>query len=344
MLNATTRRQRLDHRHATSKLRAAISGIGTYLPERILTNAEIEETLDTSNEWIIERTGIRERRIAAPEESTSTLAAHAATRACESGGFDPADLELIIVATITPDHLFPSTACLVQAQIGAKKAACFDLNAACTGFIYATTTASAFVSSGMYRNVLVIGAETLSRFVDYEDRSTCILFGDGAGAALLRASSSGQGVAYCSLGADGERADLLQIPGGGSKNPPSLAMIEAKQQYMQLEGGRVFRFATEMLIKVIREAMDTCGLSRDDIGLVVPHQVNRRIIDAAMRKLDLPSDKWAINIDCYGNTSSASIPIAMVEAYERGQLEPGTNVILAGVGAGLTWGATVVKM
>lgn len=344
MLESSTRRQRLDHRHIAPKLRAAIGGVGTYLPERVLRNEDLESLVDTTNEWIVERTGILERRIAAADETTSTMAAKAAIAACDSAGIDPVDVEMVIVATVTPDHLFPSTACLVQAQIGAKKAACFDVNAACTGFMYATSTATAFISSGMYRNVLVIGAETLSRFVNYHDRATCILFGDGAGAVFMQPSTGGQGVAYCSLGADGVRADLLQIPGGGSKIPPSTAMIEAGLQYMQLEGGRVFRFATEMLIKVIREAMETCGLSREDVGLVVPHQVNRRIIDAAMRKLGMSEDRWAINIDRYGNTSAASIPIAMAEAFEQGRLAPGTNVILAGVGAGLTWGATVIKM
>jgi 3-oxoacyl-[acyl-carrier-protein] synthase-3 len=329
---------------APAKLRAAIAGTGAYLPERRLTNADLEKLVETSDQWIIERTGIHERRIAAPHETTSSMAIEAARRACESASFDPRDLDLVLVATATPDYVFPATACLVQHALGATKAGAFDLQAACSGFLYATSMASAMVAAGQHRHVMVIGAETLSRIVDYTDRSTCILFGDGAGSIILSPSRTGAGVLHTKVGADGSQAELLRLPAGGSKLPASAATVAAGQHYMQIEGRRVFKFATTVFIELVEEAMQTCGLSRDDVKLIVPHQVNERIIDAAMRKLDLPPEKFFINIDRYGNTSAASVPIALHEARQQGRLAPGDIAIMLAFGAGLTWSSAVVRM
>jgi 3-oxoacyl-[acyl-carrier-protein] synthase-3 len=329
---------------ATAKLRAAIAGTGAYLPERRLTNADLEKLVDTSDQWIVERTGIRERRIAAPHETTSSMAIEAARRACDAASFDPRDLDLIMVATATPDYAFPATACLVQHALGATKAGSFDMQAACSGFLYATSMASALIASGQHRHVMVIGAETLSRIVDYTDRSTCILFGDGAGAVIFSPSRAGVGILHTKIGADGSQADVLKLPAGGSKLPASAETLAARQHYMHIEGRRVFKFATTVFIELVQEAMQTCGLSRDDVKLIVPHQVNERIIDAAMRKLDLPPEKFFVNIDRYGNTSAASVPIALDEARQQGRLLPGDIAIMLAFGAGLTWSSAVVRM
>ena len=327
-----------------TKIRAAIAGTGSYVPQRILANADLQAMVDTSDEWIRERTGIRERRIAAPDETTSTMATAAAKRACQNAGIDPADIDLIIVATVTPDHVFPSTACLVQHALGAKRAAAFDLEAACSGFMYALSVATGMIMSRMHQNVLVIGAETLSRIVDYTDRGTCILFGDGAGAALLTAQSNGAGILYSKLAADGGSAALLQVPAGGSKMPASCETVSSRLHYMKLDGRRVFKFATTTFIELVQDALQMCEISRDDVTLVIPHQVNERIIEAAIGKLDIPPEKFFINIDRYGNTSAASVPIALDEARRQGRLNPGDIAILLAFGAGLTWGSAVVRM
>ncbi len=324
--------------------RAAIAGTGSYLPERILSNADLERLVDTSDCWIVERTGIRERRIAAPDETTSTMAARAAERACADACIAPSEVDLILVATVTPDYVFPSTSCLVQQAIGAPRAACFDLVAACSGFIYAMRTAAAMIVSGLHENVLVIGAETLSRIVNYQDRSTCILFGDGAGAVLMRESTTGSGMIHSRLCADGSQWDVMQIPAGGSKLPASCQTVRERKHFIEIAGRRVFRFATTTFIDLIEDAMNTCRLSLDDIALVIPHQVNERIIELAIRKLELPREKCVINIDRYGNTSSASVPIALDEARREGRLASGDVLIMLAFGAGLTWGSAVVKM
>lgn len=328
----------------TPNLRAAIAGTGSYVPTRVLSNADLEKLVDTSNQWIVERTGILERRIAAEDETTGSMAAEAARRACRNANLDPADLDLIIVATCTPDYPVPSTACLVQDSLGARSAGAMDLQVACTGFLYATHLAQAAIVSGQHRNVLVIGAETLSRIVDYQDRSTCILFGDGAGAAVFRPNVEGPGVLYTKLGADGSMAQMLRVPAGGSKLPASKETVEQRLHYLQIEGRKVFRFATTVFIDLVRDAMKTCGLSREDVTLVVPHQVNERIIDAAIEKLQMPADKFYVNIHKYGNTSAASVPIAFDEARREGRLKRGDIAILLSFGAGLTWGAAVVRL
>lgn len=324
--------------------RAAILGTGFYVPERVLANADLESLVDTSDQWIVERTGIRERRIAADDETTSTMATIAGRLACEDAGVRPEDLDLIIVATLTPDYLTPATACLVQGELGADQAGAFDLEAACTGFIYGLSVAAGMVSSGMARHVLVIGADTLSRVVDYTDRGTCILFGDGAGAAVVGPSTSDAGVLYSRLRSHGEQAEMIQIPGGGSRYPSTQESVAARQHYLQIAGRQVFKFATNAFIELIHDCLEHCQLKHSDVALIVPHQVNERIIDAAMKRIEFPREKCFINIDRYGNTSGASVPIALHEARQAGRLKSGDIAILLGFGAGLTWGVSVVKM
>jgi 3-oxoacyl-[acyl-carrier-protein] synthase-3 len=325
-------------------LRAAIAGTGSYLPAGVITNADLERLVDTSNQWIVERTGILERRRAAEHESTSTMAIEASRRACSQAGLDPGELDLILVATCTPDFLLPATACLVQGALGAKRAGAIDMEAACSGFLYALSFASATIAAGQHRNVLVVGAETLTRIIDYTDRGTCILFGDGAGAAVLRPNVEGAGVLYTKLGADGEQSQMLRVPAGGSKMPASPESVSQRLHYVQIEGRRVFRFATTTFIELVQDAMRSCRLSKDDVALIVPHQVNERIIDAARDKLDLPAEKFFVNIQKYGNTSAASVPIALDEARREGRLKRGDIVILLAFGAGLTWSSAVVRI
>lgn len=326
------------------QVRAGIAGTGSYVPAQVLTNEDLAARLDTTDEWIVDRTGIRERRIAAADECTSTMAIEAARRACADAGIDPVDLDLVIVATLTPDYLLPATACLVQSAIGAKRAGAFDLEAACSGFVFASNVANSLIMTGMCENVLVIGAETLSRFVNYEDRSTCILFGDGAGAAVYTARRDGTGIHYTSMYADGSQAELLYIPCGGSKVPPRHEAIDQGLHWVRIAGRQIAKFATTVMIETIEETLANCGLTKDDIALFIPHQVNERIIDAALRRLELPREKCLINIDRYGNTSAASVPIALDEARRSGRIKPGDVGLMVGFGAGLTWGATVVKM
>ena len=325
-------------------LRASIIGTGSYLPLRVLDNFELERMVDTNNQWIMERTGIRERRIAAPDETTASMAVEASKLACANAHIDPAELDLIILATVTPDQILPAASCMVQHALGAKQAAAFDLGAACSGFLYASTVATGMITSGMYQKVLVIGSETLSRFTDYQDRNTCILFGDGAGAAVFVPRRDGTGVLYSKIYSDGEHADQLYVVGGGSKRPASLETVNAREHYIRLTGKAIFKFATNVFVKMIEETVAACGLTSDDVALVIPHQVNERIIDAAMRKLGWPAEKCFVNVDCYGNTSAASVPIALDEALRQGRLHPGETAILLAFGAGLTWGAAVVRM
>ncbi len=320
-----------------------IIGWGKALPERVLTNDELSHMVDTSDGWIRERTGILERRIAGEGETTASLAIEAARRALDMAAFDPVDLDLIIVATVTPEYLFPATACLVQDALGASKAAAFDLSAGCTGFIYGLALATQGIKAGAYDHALVIGAETLSRIVNWRDRRTCVLFGDGAGAALLGASSAPGGVLTTLLGADGSGAELLILPAGGSRHPATLETAANGLHYLQMDGRKVFRFATRIIPQATREALSRAGLPLEHLELLIPHQANQRIIEASAQRLGLPLERIFTNLERYGNTSAASIPIALCEALEAGRVQVGDHLALVGFGAGLTWGAAVIE-
>jgi 3-oxoacyl-(acyl-carrier-protein) synthase III len=319
-----------------------IIGTGKYVPDRILSNQELEQMVETNDEWIVTRTGIRERRMAAPEQATSDLAYQAALKAIAAAGITVEELDLIIVSTITPDMFFPSTACLLQEKLGAKKAAAFDLSAACSGFIYGLATASNMIATGMYKHVLVVGAETLSRITDYTDRNTCILFGDGAGAVVLGQVPEGRGFKAFELGADGGGGELLRVSGGGSRLPSSAETVASKQHYIHMAGNDVFKFAVRIMGGAAEEALRKAGMNKEDIDLLVPHQANVRIIQSALNRLDLPEEKCMINLDKYGNMSAASIPVALAEAVEQGRINEGDCLVVVGFGGGLTWGASVL--
>ena len=323
---------------------AILAGFGSQLPEKRLTNDDLSKMVDTNDEWITQRTGIQERRIAAEDETTATLATAAARKAIASAGLEPKDIELIVCATITPEMVFPSTACFVGAALGLNGVPAFDLSAACSGFIYALVTGANFVRAGQFRNVLVIGAETLSRITDYTDRSSCILFGDGAGAVVLqRSTDPARGLLYSSLHADGAGADAMKcIP--GSRFPISHSLIADRQQFMKIKGREVYKFAVTKFEELIHEAMRACELSTEQVKLIVPHQVNLRIIASAMEKLGLPAEKAFVNIDRYGNTSAASIPIALDEAHRAGRFQIGDAIILVAFGGGLTWANAVARI
>jgi 3-oxoacyl-[acyl-carrier-protein] synthase III len=322
---------------------AHVIGWGMDAPVKVMTNHDLAEFVDTNDEWIFSRTGIRQRHIAGEGESTASLAAGAAMRALDSTPLNPSDIELIIVASATPDHVFPATACLVQDRIGAVNAGAFDLSAACSGFIFALNMATQSIRSGSLNNALVIGAETLSRVVNWEDRTTCVLFGDGAGAFVLQASNTPGGVLSCVMGSDGSGADLLSIPSSGALLAPTPEVISKKLHKLQMNGREVFRFATRVMASATRGAIQKAKLEIEDIDLVVPHQANQRIIESAARGLKLPMEKFMVNISDYGNTSSASIPIAVCEAFETDRIHPGDNLVLVGFGAGLTWGALTLQ-
>jgi 3-oxoacyl-[acyl-carrier-protein] synthase-3 len=322
---------------------AHVAGWGMAVPERVLTNAEIAKTVDTSDEWIVSRTGISERRIAGPRETTASLAVDAARAALDCADISPRQLDLIIVATSTPEYVFPATACLVQDTLGASNAGAFDLSAACSGFMYALGVGANAIRSGAMDTVLVIGSETLSRVVNWKDRGTCILFGDGAGAFVLKSSPVPGGVLATLMRSDGSGANALIIPAGGSYMPTSAATVRDNQHFIQMDGKEVYRFATKVMTSGAREVVAAAGLSMDDIALVVPHQANKRIIQSAARSLNMPEDRFVVNLNRYGNTSTASIPIAVCEAVEDGRVRPNDNLVLVGFGAGLTWGAAVVQ-
>jgi len=322
---------------------AHIVGWGKYIPERVLTNDDLARMVDTSDEWIRTRTGIAQRRLAVDGQCTSDMAIQAAHRALEVAGFRPALVELIIVATITPDTPFPSTACLVQDAIGATHAAAFDLSAGCTGFIYALAVASDLINAGGYSNALVIGAETLSRITDWTDRETCVLFGDGAGAVLLQAKDLDGGVLASVLGSDGSGAELLAVPAGGSRMPVSEQTMAERLHFITMRGREVFRFAVGAMPRATRDVLEKAKLDLADVDLIIPHQANQRIIDAAARSLGLPAEKFYSNLEWYGNTSAASIPIALCEAVEQGLIHRDSLVVCVGFGAGLTWGATAIR-
>ncbi|MFD0867555.1 3-oxoacyl-ACP synthase III [Chlamydia abortus] len=319
-----------------------IIGTGKYVPERVLTNQDLEKMVDTNDEWISTRTGIKERRLASEHEASSDLAFQAAQVALEQAGITAEQLDLILVASITPDMAFPSTACILQDRLGAKKAAAFDLSAACSGFIYGLANASNFIAMGTYKYALVVGAECLSKITDYTDRNTCILFGDGAGAAVLGPVAEGRGFRSFELGADGSGGELLKIAGGGSRCPASPASLEQKQHYIYMAGKEVFKFAVKIMGSAAEEALNKAGISKSEIDLLVPHQANIRIIQAALNRLELPEDKCMINLQKYGNVSAASIPIALAEAVEEGRVKEGDCIVLVGFGGGLTWGASVL--
>ncbi|SFI54052.1 3-oxoacyl-[acyl-carrier-protein] synthase-3 [Paenibacillus sp. UNC496MF] len=319
-----------------------VIGTGKYVPERILTNKDLEQMVETNDEWIVTRTGMRERRIAAPEQATSDLAYQASLKAIAAAGLTAEDIDLIIVATITPDMFFPSTACLVQDKLGARKAAAFDLSAACSGFIYGLATASNMIATGMYKHVLVVGAECLSRITDYTDRNTCILFGDGAGAVVLGRVPEGRGFKSFELGADGGGGELLRVCGGGSRMPSTADSVEGKQHFIYMAGNEVYKFAVRIMGNAAEEALRKAGVDKSEIDLLVPHQANIRIIQSALNRLDLPQEKCMINLDKYGNVSAASIPIALAEAVEQQRVGEGDTIVLVGFGGGLTWGASVL--
>ncbi|NEW05508.1 ketoacyl-ACP synthase III [Paenibacillus sp. SYP-B3998] len=319
-----------------------VLGTGKYVPDRILTNQELETMVETNDEWIVTRTGIRERRIAAEGQATSDLCYEASLVALANAGITPEQLDLIIVATITPDMSFPSTACILQEKLGAKKAAAFDLSAACSGFVYGLANASNFIATGTYQYALVIGADCLSKITDYTDRNTCILFGDGAGAVVIGEVPEGRGFKSFELGADGTGGPLLKIEGGGSRNPASQASLDQRLHYIYMAGAEVFKFAVRIMGNAADEVLRKAGWEKSEIDLLVPHQANMRIIQASLNRLDMTEDRCMINLDKYGNMSAASIPVALAEAVEQGRLTEGERIVLVGFGGGLTWGASAL--
>lgn len=321
-----------------------VAGTGSYVPDKILTNADLEKLVETSDEWILSRTGIKERRIAADDEHTSDLATKAARNALDQAGLDAADVELIIVATITPDTLTPATACYVQEKLGADRAVAFDVSAACSGFLYALEIAQSLISTGSRKNAVIIGAEKLSAFVNWTDRNTCVLFGDGAGAAVLLPSENGGGKILSShLGTDGRQTELLNIPGGGSCCPITIDNAEQQLATLAMQGKEVFKHAVNAMKRASEHAIESAGLSSSDISLVIPHQANLRIIDAIVGRLEVSSDDVFVNLDKYGNTSAAAVAIALDEANRQGRIESGDNILLVAFGAGLTWASAAIK-
>jgi 3-oxoacyl-[acyl-carrier-protein] synthase III len=323
----------------------SIVGIGSYLPEHVLTNADLEKMVDTTDEWIVTRTGIKERRIAAETESASDLGAKAALCALTDAGVSPEQVDMIIVATISKDMVFPNTGCFIQKMIGAKNASCFDIEAACSGFLFAVETARQFIAGGAIKTALVVGTEKLSCFTDWEDRGTCVLFGDGAGAVVLQSKETGRGVIDTIMKSDGNLTDLLCIPGGGSKNPTSLKTIEQKMHFMKMSGNQVFKHAVRCMYDTGVELLNRNGLTIKDIACVIPHQANIRILSAIAEKLGTTmEEKFFINLDKVGNISGASVPVALDEAMKCGRVKKGDLVMFVVFGGGFTWGAMIVEM
>ncbi len=320
-----------------------VKGTGHAFPSNILSNKDLEQMVDTNDQWIVERTGIKERRIADPHTPTSAFCVEAALMALDNSGISAEQLDLIIVATVTPDMLFPSTACIVQARLGAWNAAAFDLEAGCTGFIYGLSVAEKFLLSPAYKNVLVIGADLLSKVIDYTDRNTCILFGDGAGAMVLGTASGNQGILSTYLGADGRGADSLYMPAGGSALPCNTETLEGRLHYLKMNGPEVFRFASKTIVETANKLLSMSGLTYEDIDLFVPHQANLRIIQFAMKRMNIPLEKTIISIDKFGNTSSASVPVALSLAEKEGRLNSGDLVLIIAFGAGLTYGGALIR-
>jgi 3-oxoacyl-[acyl-carrier-protein] synthase III len=320
----------------------SITGLGSYAPKRVVTNDELAEMVDTSDEWIIERTGIRERRVAAPEEALSDLCLPAAKEALAQAGVAGGELDLIIVATVTPDMFFPSTAALVADELGAKEAAAYDLSAGCTGFMYALAQAHGMLSSGLSTRALVIGGDVLSKIVNWQDRSTCVLFGDGAGAVVLEPVED-EGFVGFELGAEGSGGVHLHMPAGGSRLPATRDTVAAEQHFVFMNGREVFKFATRVLVSSAEKLLEECDTSMDEVDVYVPHQANVRIIDYAARKLGVSDERVVVNVDRYGNTSSGSIPLALADAVADGRLREGKLVLMTGMGAGLTWGSALMR-
>ena len=336
----TFRNPRANRPHLRS---VSITGVGSYVPTRVLTNADLERMVETTDDWIRSRTGIRERRLAAADEATSDLAVVAAQRAMAAAGVTPDQLDLIIVATITPDMPFPSTACLVQHRLGATRAAAFDLEAACSGFVYALDVASHFVASHTYNTVLVIGAEKMSSVVDWTDRNTCVLFGDGAGAAVLQNRPNAHGLLTTCLGSDGGKASLLELPGGGSACPATADSVSRRLHFLRMDGKETFKNAVNAMVSATHEALGRCGVTVDQVKCIIPHQANQRIMSAVAERIGAREDQLFVNVDRYGNTSAASVAIALDEAVTQGRIHRGDLVLLVVFGAGLTWGAALIE-
>lgn len=326
----------------TSSKRIGIVGLGMHVPKKILTNFDLEKMVETSDDWIRTRTGIRERRVVEPGTSASDLAYEASTDALKHAGLHGKDLDLIIVATASPDMMFPSTACLLQQRLGAKAATCFDLSAACSGSVFAIITAQQYLHSGMYKRALVVGAEVISNFIDWTDRSTCVLFGDGAGACIMTPVSHG-GILATDMGSDGSAADLLYIPGGGSRHPASHTSIDQRLHYLRMNGGEIFKLATRRMAESTAAVLARAHLRIEDVDCLIPHQANIRIIQAVAKMAKLPMSKVFVNVDRYGNTSAASTLIALEEAVEEGKISKGDHVVLVAFGAGLTWGSLLLQ-
>jgi len=326
-----------------SELRpAGILGTGSYTPSRVLTNFDLEKMVDTTDEWIRTRTGIVERRIADPDVATSDLALPAAQAALEQAQVDVSDIDLIMVATVTPDTIFPCTASILQQKLGVKTAA-FDILVGCTGFVYGVAVAGEMIASGAYDHILVIGAETLSRIADWEDRSTCVLFGDAAGAAVVGPVPQGRGILSYSLGNDGTNADALKVPAGGSRLPASAETVANRLHYLTMNGPEVFKFAVRSMTESGEEVVSRAGLTMKDIDLVIPHQANLRIIDAAAKRLNIPYERFVCNLERYGNTSAATIPLALDEVHREGRIKPGDLILLSSFGAGMSWASMVLR-
>jgi 3-oxoacyl-[acyl-carrier-protein] synthase III len=325
------------------KRTVSIIGTGSYVPEHVMTNADLEKLVETSDDWITTRTGIKERRIAAPTDSTSDLASRAALAALENAGIAATEIDLIILATVTPDKFMPSTACLVQAKIGATNAACFDVSAACSGFLYGIEIAQQFITSHTYNTILVIGADKLSSIIDWKDRNTCVLFGDGAGAAILRHRAHGHGVIATRMGSNGALADILQVPGGGSACPITADNVDQSLNTIRMEGRETFKHAVTNMVESARQVLDDAGLESSDLACVIPHQANLRIISAVAERLDVPLDKIMVNLDRFGNTSAAAVAIALDEANRTGRMKVGDYVLIVVFGGGMTWASSVVQ-
>lgn len=325
------------------KINVGISGVGSYVPEKILTNDDLAKIVDTSHDWIVERTGIHERRIVEDHIATSDIGTIAAKNALEDANIKPEEIDLIIVATVTADYALPSTACIVQKNIGAIKAAAFDINAGCSGFVYALSLGESFIKSGTYKKVLVIGAETLSKIVDWKDRNTCILFGDGAGACVLEECGDEFGIMSSELGSDGTNGDVLIQKAGGSRLPASIDTVENRLHFIEMDGKEVFKFAVRVMEKASLNALEKANLQLEDLDFLVPHQANIRIIDSAAKRLKLEKDKVCVNLNKYGNMSSASVPVALDEAVKSNKIQKGDTILLVAFGAGLTWASMTIK-
>ncbi|MCD4831314.1 MAG: ketoacyl-ACP synthase III [Anaerohalosphaeraceae bacterium] len=330
---------------SNSPYSAVVAGTGSCLPEKLLTNEELTKIVDTSDEWIVTRTGIKTRHIASPQETTATLAAEAAKRAIASAGISAEDIDMIVLATITPEMVFPSTACFVQDIIGAKNAWAFDISAACSGFVYAVSIAQQFIQSGKYNNILVIGAETLSKITDYKDRGSCILFGDGAGAAIIQKADAkkAKGIIYSTSVSDGSGWESLNCPAYGSRYPADKPLEDANGIYMQINGREIYQLAVRRIVEMVNECLEKCSLSIEDVSLFIPHQMNARIIESVAKRLKFADEQVFMNIEKFGNTSAASIPIALDEAVRTNRLKRGDIALLVAFGGGLTWGANVIE-